>query len=150
MLLTQIASDLGQSGVALMLCSGPIFARSIKQKIVTKSSAEAELVALADEVTNGIWANRFLIQQGYSMPLLVVFEDNQSTISIARKKTSSSSFNTRHIDIKYFFIKDHIGKTLTIKYIPSIDMIADVLTKPLQGELFSRLMNNKLLNIKVV
>jgi hypothetical protein len=76
----------GQSGVALVLCGGPIFARSIKQKIVTKSSAEAELVALADEVANGIWANGFLIQQGYSiMPLLVVFEDNKSTISIARK-----------------------------------------------------------------
>jgi hypothetical protein len=53
----------GQSGISIMLGGSPVFVRSIKQKIVAKSSAEAELVALPDEVTNGIWCNNYLIHQ---------------------------------------------------------------------------------------
>jgi hypothetical protein len=80
------------------------------------------------------------------MPLLKVYQDNKSTIILAGKERSNSQ-HTRHIDVKYFFIKDHIGKTISISYLPSMDMLADILTKPLQGELFKRL-RAKLLNMR--
>jgi len=48
----------------------------------------------------------------------------------------------KHLNIKYFFVKNYIDdKQLEIKYIPTNNMIADVLTKPLQGKKFKRLRN---------
>ena len=47
---------------------------------------------------------------------------------------------TRHIDIRYFFIKDRIDTgDITVEYLHTKSMIADYLTKPLVGELFYKL-----------
>jgi hypothetical protein len=74
-----------------------------------------------------------------------VFEDNMSAISLAEKGRSTSG-RTRHIDIRYFFIKDRIDSgEIEIEHKGTSEMIADMLTKPLQGELF-RKMRAKLLN----
>ena len=71
-----------------------------------------------------------------------------NTIALAEKGRSTSD-RTRHINIRYFFIKDKINSNeLRIEYLPTEDMKADVWTKPLQGELFKRL-RNKLLNNEV-
>ena len=52
----------------------------------------------------------------------------------------SSSDRTRHIDIRYFFIKDIIKReAIDIHYCPTEQMIADFYTKPLQGGLFKAL-----------
>jgi hypothetical protein len=62
-----------------------------------------------------------------------------STISIAEKGRSTSS-RTRHISIRYFFVKDRIDSgEVEVVYLPTEDMKADILTKPLQGELFRRM-----------
>ena len=46
---------------------------------------------------------------------------------------------SRHINIRYFFIKDrHDKKELTIKYCPMDEMIGDFFTKPLQGKKFQK------------
>ena len=51
-----------------------------------------------------------------------------------------------NVNIRFFFIKDKIDSgELELEYLPTEDMIADVLTKPLQGELFRKL-RNQLLN----
>ena len=52
----------------------------------------------------------------------------------------SNSERTCHVDIRYFFLHD-----IDIVYLPTTDMIADILTKPLQGELFKKL-RKELLN----
>ena len=47
---------------------------------------------------------------------------------------------TKHINIRYFFCTDRIKKgKLSVKYCPTLDMIADYFTKPLQGSLFRKL-----------
>ena len=52
----------------------------------------------------------------------------------------SNNENTRHINIRYFFIKDKIDNNeLIIKYKSTKTMIADILTKPLQGSRFKEL-----------
>jgi hypothetical protein len=56
------------------------------------------------------------------------------------------SVRTRHITIKFFFVNEKIeNKEIAFEYLPTTAMIADVLTKPLQGELFRR-MRMELLN----
>ena len=75
----------------------------------------------------------------------IVYEDNMSTIALV-KNGKSNSDKTRHIAIRYFFIFDRImNKEISVNYMPTGDMIADVLTKPLQGTLFKKL-RDKLLN----
>ncbi len=133
------------TGSVITFGKGAIHARSSKQKLVSKSSTEAELVALSDEASPVLWMRNFLELQGYEMPPATIYQDNMSTIALAEKGRSTSD-RTRHINIRYFFVKDKIDSNeLHIEYLPTDEMVADVLTKPLQGELFKRL-RNKLLN----
>jgi hypothetical protein len=75
----------------------------------------------------------------------IVYQDNKSTLALAEKGRSTSE-RTRHINIRYFFIKNRISDgEVTCSYMPTGDMIADILTKPLQGDLFIKL-RKQLLN----
>ena len=127
------------TGLAVCIGKGPVFAKSAKQKLVSKSSTESELIALSDSLSQVIWTRDFLIHQGYKIGPATVYQDNMSTIALAEKGRSTSE-RTRHINIRFFFVKDRIGSgEVAIEYLPTRDMIADVLTKPLQGDLFFRM-----------
>ena len=55
---------------------------------------------------------------------------------------NSCTGNSRHIHIRYFFVKDHIDKKeFSIEHSPTLLMIADYFTKPLQGQLFHKFRN---------
>ena len=118
---------------------GALFAKSTRQKLVTKSSTESELVGLSDSVPQIIWTRDFLTSQGYPVRAATIYQDNKSTICLAEKGRSTSE-RTRHINIRYFFVKDRIASgEVRVEYLPTQLMVADILTKPLQGELFRRL-----------
>ena len=115
---------------------GPVHAKSNKQKLVTKFSTEAELVSLSDNVSQVIWTRDFLMSQGYNMKAATVYQDNMSTMALAEKGRSTAE-KTRHINIRYFFVKDRVeAGEIEIKYCPTEHMLADILTKPLQGRAF--------------
>ena len=68
-----------------------------------------------------------------------------SAIALAAKGRSTSD-RTRHIHIRYFFVKDRVDAgEICVEYKPTKLMLADLLTKPLQGDLF-RAMRKELLN----
>ena len=137
--------SLSHSGVIIMIGLGPIYIKSSKQKIVSKSSTEAELIALSDASSQVIWTRNFLISQGHELGPAKVRQDNKSTMAMVEKGRSTSE-RTRHISVRYFFIKDRVDSgELTIEYTPTKEMIADILTKPLQGDLFRKL-RSQLLN----
>jgi hypothetical protein len=71
---------------------------------------------------------------------MILNQDNQSTIlKLSENGKSSSGKGARHINIRYFFITDHIApKEVAIQYCPTKEMVADYFTKPLQGELFCK------------
>ena len=72
-----------------------------------------------------------------------------STLSLARNEYVSSSKCTKHIKVKYFFIRHyHNAQELELQYCPTKQMWADVLTKPLQGLKF-RQMHAFLMNCPV-
>ena len=66
----------------------------------------------------------------------MIYEDNQSCIALATNPIYHS--RTKHIDIKYHFIRDHADKEVDIVYCPTKDMVADALTKPLARPAFER------------
>ena len=66
-----------------------------------------------------------------------MYQDNQSAIPLKNNGRASSSRRIKHLNIRYFFITDHIKKgELKIEYCPTDDMVADFFTKPLQGKKF--------------
>jgi hypothetical protein len=89
------------TGVIVTLGDGPIFVRSVKQRIVTKSSTEAELVALSDEAGILLDIKSFLIAQGYKV-VLVAAQDNQSTIAMITS-SKRDSLRTKHINIRFYY-----------------------------------------------
>ena len=69
----------------------------------------------------------------------IVFQDNKSTMLLERNGKSSSGKRTKHINVQYFFITNRISKgEVRVEWCPTKDMVADFLTKPLQGAMFKR------------
>ena len=80
-----------------------------------------------------------MIHQGYQVGPANIFQDNKSTIALV-KKAKPASKKTRHINIRYFFIKDGVESgEIKVTYCPTEKMVADLLTKPIMGELFTKL-----------
>ena len=112
---------------------GAILSSSKKQKIDTRSSTEAELVAVDDVAALLLWTRLFIKAQGYS-PRFELLQDNQSTIKLHENGRWSSQKRTRHLNIKYFFMKDQVEQgNFHVRYKPTDEMDADCHTKPLQG-----------------
>jgi len=118
--------------------AGPIHAKSTKQKIVTKSSTEAELVATSDSANQTLHMRQFLLEQGYNQTYSEIFQDNISCMNLLNKGRSCSE-RTRHMSIRYFWLTEKIRKNeIKLTHIRTEDMSANVLTKPLQGAQFDR------------
>jgi len=135
------------SGIFMTLGKATVYSMSSKQKLNTKSSTEAELVAIDDSMGQILWARHFLTAQGEHVPTTTIYQDNKSTILLAENGKTSSSKRTRHLDIRYFFVTDKIKKgEVNVAYCPMQDMLGDFFTKPLQGTQFTR-MRSKILNL---
>jgi len=116
---------------------GMIHCRSSKQKLNTKSSTEAEVVGVSEYIPFNLWMAMFLKEQGYDLSKNIVFQDNESAIKMLKNGRDSCTGRSRHIDIRHFFVKDRVDKReVDIEYCPTKLMIADYLTKPLQGKQF--------------
>jgi hypothetical protein len=136
----------GQTGIAITMGKGTIQAISVKQPINTKSSAETELVALSDGATPAINAQNIVMGQRMMVKPLIIHQDNQSTLAMITNGRAMGP-TTRHINIRYFWITDRIQNgEVTPQYVPTEDITADALSKPLQGKQFLK-HRAKLLNI---
>jgi hypothetical protein len=94
-----------------------------------------------------LWTRHFLKEQGYDAIESILYQDNKSAILLEENGRASSSKRTRHLNIRYFFVTDHIkAKEVLVVHCPTEDMVSDFFTKPLQGSLF-RKMRNLIMNI---
>jgi hypothetical protein len=126
----------GHTGAVISIGSGAVTCKSTKQKLVAKSSTEAELIAVSDALSQVLWTRNFLEGQGYKMKPALLHQDNKSSILLINRGRPASA-RTRHVAIRYFFVKDRIdSKEVDVQYLGTEDMVADIFTKPLSGELF--------------
>ena len=139
----------GHTGSILTFGKGTTTSSSTKQRIPSKSSTESKLIGLHDKVNDILWTRQFLEAQGYNITSNTVYQDNMSTLCLAKNDYVSSSKRTKHIKVKYLIVWHfhHTGK-LTLLYRPTEQMWANVLTKPLQGVKFC-LMHSFLMNCLV-
>ena len=125
------------TGGIMSLGIGGFIPKSWKQKLNTKSSTEAELVGASDYLPNTMWVKMFLEAQGYKIEENYFEQDNESAIKMEKNGRSSAGPKSRHVDIRYFWIKDRTkANGIQIRHCPTLQMLADFLTKPLQGSLF--------------
>ncbi|CAI7738953.1 unnamed protein product [Closterium sp. NIES-53] len=115
---------------------GPISWNSSKQELVSLSSAEAEFIAACAATREGLYLQELLDEANFVMPNQFTLQcDNQSAITIANKPGLVN--RTKHISLRYFFVKDAIDKgRMRLVYCPTSDMAADSLTKKLTRQKF--------------
>ena len=127
------------TGNIFMLGGAPISWLSKKQPIVALSTSEAEYVALCSAVQETVWLRRLLssIHVDVNCPT-TIYEDNQGSIAMAKNPVSHA--RTKHIDIRFHYIREAVSNGIvTIFYCGTKDMLADILTKPLVRDRFQTL-----------
>jgi hypothetical protein len=120
---------------------GPNLVRSNILKDVAISSSESELMQLANTTSLAVRERNFAIEQQHIdiTDKGILLEDNKSAIHMSHNGKSISN-RTRHIKIKYFFVKQFLDNgEFQLEHCPTKEMVADILTKPLQGEQFLEL-----------
>ncbi|GKB79634.1 hypothetical protein Tco_0946529 [Tanacetum coccineum] len=109
-----------------------------KQQSVAMSSAEAEYVAAAECCANILWMKSQLTDYDIIYKKVPIFCDNTSAIAISNNPVLHS--RTKHIDIRYHFIRDHILKgDIELHFILTQYQLVDIFTKPLNEPTFKRL-----------
>ncbi len=119
-----------------------------KQMIVMKNSTESELVALADFLHEVGLVEDFVKELGYLMNDFVtnvhwIYQDNKSAIPVVKHGGGKPCM--KYMKVREEYLKERL-KTgeVEIEYVKTHDMLANVLTKPLGGELFHTFVNKLL------
>ncbi|KAL3639631.1 hypothetical protein CASFOL_017538 [Castilleja foliolosa] len=127
------------TGTCLFLGSNLVSWSSKKQPTVSRSSCEAEYRALAHTTCDVIWLQQLLKELKINQPEPAkIWMDNQSAIALANNPMHHP--RTRHFEIDLHFIREKLqSKLISIQHVPSLDQAADVLTKPINGQSFTRM-----------
>jgi hypothetical protein len=141
------AGDLGDrkstGGFIFLLSNGAVAWRSKKQTIIALSTTEAEYIAASEAGREAIWLQRLVgdlmaanlpsstgAMDEVSLPPTIIFTD--STGGLAQIANTRHHERTKHIDIKYHFVRDICEREIiTFRHISTHEMAADILTKPL-------------------
>ena len=133
----------GKSNTGFVIVLGgernaPVMSKSGKQKSVTNSSSAAELFAAAQALEEVLWVAELLNEMGFKQDAIILEQDNQSTMKLLEKGPSSTG-RTKWINVKHFWVKQYVenGK-VKLKYVPSLELLADGFTKPLAKKTFFR------------
>ena len=115
------------------MAGGVVSWKSVKQTLKTSSTMEAEYVTCYKACCHVIWMRNFISALGVvdsiSRPLKL-FCDN-SAVVVFSKNTRSTS-RSKHIDVKFYFVKEKVTKFLIdIEHMSTKGMLADPLTKGL-------------------
>lgn len=123
------------TGFVIKLGSNIINWESRKQQSVSLSSTDSEYMSIADVSKDLCFIKQLLTELVPDVKVhIIVYNDNQSAHKIIENKDISHK-RTKHIDVRYHFIKDLVQKGfMTVKYLCTEKMIADVLTKCLNSK----------------
>ena len=133
----------GHTGIAMTMGKGALYSSSQKQKLNSKSSTETEVIGLNDGLNQVLWTKYFLEGQSYGVKYTSILQDNKSSILMEENGKLSSTKNTRHIAIRFYFICDVMkrkgNEDMRIEWCPTLEMWGDYYTKPLAGSLFKKM-----------
>ncbi|XP_075157801.1 uncharacterized protein LOC142231066 [Haematobia irritans] len=104
---------------------------SKKQKTIALSSTEAEYMAMSNAAREATYLKRLMAEIGYDSGEAVILNfDNQGAGKLAENPVFHN--RSKHIDVKFHHVREVIrNKEVELKYCPTEDMVADILTKNL-------------------
>lgn len=120
-------------GYVFQMCGGAVTWSSRKQTVVATSSCEGEYIALCAACKEASWLIRIvgsLLSSIGEVKSVKIFSDSQS----AMKLSENNGINRRnkYIDITYHYVRDVVSKGIVnLEYVPTTEMTADMLTKPI-------------------
>ena len=134
---SDMASDVDSrksvSGFLMTFAGGAVSWQSKLQKCVALSTTEAEYIAITEGCKEALWMRRFLDELGLRQDKYVVFSDSQSAIHLS--KNSSFHSRSKHIDVRYHWIRDLLEtKQLHLAKVHTSENGSDMLTKTLPKE----------------
>ncbi|GJV33600.1 retrovirus-related pol polyprotein from transposon TNT 1-94 [Tanacetum coccineum] len=114
------------------------FINEEKQTALAISTTEAEYVSAKKACQQALWMKQALIDYDVRLDDVPIMCDNKGAIDLSKNPVQHS--RTKHIEIHLHFLCDNVQKGhISIKKVPSVDNIADILTKPLKRESFNYL-----------
>jgi hypothetical protein len=123
------------SGICQFLGRSLVSLSSKKQNFITLSTVEAEYVTAGSCCAQLFWMRQTLKDYGYTMNHIPLLCDNESDIEITYNPCEY--FRTKHIDIRYNFLRDHAIKgDIVISQVGINDQLADIFIKPLDEKRF--------------
>ena len=126
------------AGFSYHFGQGAISWSSKKQQVIALSTVEAEYIAQAHAAKEALWLRSFISEiRNESARAITINSDNQGAIALSKDNKFHS--RTKHIDVRYHFIREAVedGK-VSVVYIPTDDNPADIFTKPLAKTKFRR------------
>lgn len=126
------------SGTCHFLGQSLVSWSSKKQNSVALSTAEAEYIATGSYVAQVLWIKQQLEDFDLKFEKVPIKCDNTSAINLSKYPIQHS--RTKHLDIQHHFIRDHVQKgDILIEYILTENQLADIFTKPLMEDRFSKI-----------
>jgi transposase InsO family protein len=126
------------SGTVFTIAGGAVTWQAQRQKSVALSTVEAEYMAACQAAKDAVWLRAFLTGLGLSASAPTnILCDSQGAIALA--KNPEHHQRSKHIDLRYHFVREQVtGGAITLVYVPTKDMVADQLTKPLSKDTHNR------------
>ncbi|GJV95438.1 hypothetical protein Tco_1547015 [Tanacetum coccineum] len=109
-------------------------------KSTSRETAEAEYVSLSVCCAQVIWMRTQLLDYGYRYNKILIYCNSKSAIAITCNPVQHS--HTKHINIRYHFIKEHVVKgTIKLYFVEMEYQLSDLFTKALPRERFEYLVH---------
>lgn len=126
-------------GYIFILANGPISWECQKQKVIALSSTEAEYIGICEATKESVYLrslckelfDQYEVSNFLKLDFpMTIYNDNQSALKLSENQVFHK--RTKHIHVKYHFIRDKVKNAdIELLYMPTNDMVADMLTKPL-------------------
>ncbi|GJS59400.1 retrovirus-related pol polyprotein from transposon TNT 1-94 [Tanacetum coccineum] len=117
---------------------------SKRQKSAAISSTEAEYIALSGCCAQVLWMRSQLTDYGFGFNKIPMYCDNKSAIALCCNNVQHS--RSKHIDIRFHFIKEHVENGVIELYFVNTEyQLADIFTKALGRERIEFLINKLVL-----
>lgn len=118
------------SAYTFILHGGAVSWSSLTQKTVAASTVEAEFMAISTATKEALWTQKLMRSLGQEVMPLQIYSDSQGAIALAKGEAISA--RSKHIAVHFFFSRDRISRgEISLNYIKTGNMVADVLTKAL-------------------
>ncbi|GJY66599.1 hypothetical protein Tco_0468837 [Tanacetum coccineum] len=111
---------------------------SKKQTALAISTTEAEYVSARKACQQAVWMKQALLDYDIRLDDVPIMCDNKGGFDLSKNPVQHS--RTKHIEICHHFLRDNVQKGhISIEKVPSVDNIADILTKPRKRKSFNYL-----------